>query len=219
MTSQQLLAKLIPTLFKVPWLDVVAEIWKFVRKLWRGMSDEGIYEVLDHTTTLELLDNRGRRAWVSKKQKVRFLQNNVASYLDHAWGDGEILINYKCSPGKEVDRYIEEHKTYILISLQGVRKRGDKEEIDIEWEFKNGFLDSIGQWSSEVSHRTKTFTVQIIFPKSRPPKRIWKSKYLERRTGLLEQKNVRKLPDGRWEASWKVGKPRLHNRYGLKWEW
>lgn len=214
-----LIRKVIAVFFNTAWFELAIEGWKFGRKLWRGFADEGIYEVLDHQMTLELLDKAGKRAKVQKQQRVRYLQNDVASYLDQAWGDGEILINYKCSPGEEVDRYIEEHLTYILISLKGIRKRGDEDNVDIEWEFRDSFLDSTNQWSSEVSHRTKQFTIKVIFPNNRPPKRVWKSEYLRKKNQLLEQENIRKLSDGRWLASWEVKKPRLHERYSLKWEW
>jgi hypothetical protein len=212
-------ARWVTILFGFPWLEVVAELWKISRKLWRGLANEGIYEVLEHEATLELLDKLGKRARVHKRQRVRYLQNEVASYLDQAWGDGEFLINYRCAPGKEVDRYVEEHKTYVLISLRGRRKRGDEDEIDIEWEFHNSFLESTNQWTSEVSHRTKLFTIQLIFPKSRPPQRVWKNEYIRKQSFLLEQDAMRKLPDGRWLISWKVEKPQLNEHYSLKWDW
>ena len=217
--NSAIIGRLIALLFDLPLVEIVAELWKLCRKLWRGMANEGIYEVLEHEATLELIDKAGKRAKVKKRQRVRYLQNDVASYLDQAWGDGEFLVNYKCSPGEEVDRYIDEHKTYLLISLKGIRKRGDEDDVDIEWEFRDSFLDSTGQWTSEVSHRTKQFTVQVIFPKTRPPKRVWKSEYLRKRTQLLEQDSFQKLLDGRYLASWNVKKPRLHERYSLKWEW
>jgi len=30
---------------------------------------------------------------------VRYLQDNVIAYRDQAWGDGEILVDYRCTPG------------------------------------------------------------------------------------------------------------------------
>jgi hypothetical protein len=32
------------------------------------------------------------------------MQDNVIAYQDQAWGDGEILLNYRCTPGTPVDR-------------------------------------------------------------------------------------------------------------------
>jgi hypothetical protein len=44
---------------------------------------------------------------------VRYLQDNMIAYQDQAWGDGEILVDYRRIPGTPVDRYRSGHKTYI----------------------------------------------------------------------------------------------------------
>ena len=45
-----------------PWMVAVAEGWKLARKLWRGLGDEGMYEVLEYETKLELLDKQGKKS-------------------------------------------------------------------------------------------------------------------------------------------------------------
>jgi hypothetical protein len=77
-------------------LDFLFDIFQqlpYVRSL------PGMYEVLDYHTELELLDVKGKKAVFRKVQKVRFLQNNIIAYYDKAWGDGDIFVDYKCSPG------------------------------------------------------------------------------------------------------------------------
>jgi hypothetical protein len=64
-----------------------------------------MYEVVEYESTLELQDRGGQRATFRKREKVRYLQNHIIAYQDQAWGDGEILLDYRCSPGKPVDRY------------------------------------------------------------------------------------------------------------------
>jgi hypothetical protein len=120
----------------------------------RGMSNEGVYEVLEYEATLELRDKRGEQATFHKREKVRYLQNYVLAYQDQVWGDGEFLVDYKCSPGVPVDRYRSGYKTHILISLQEVKNKGDIQEFNIEWGIRNGFLAEHGFWASEISHRT-----------------------------------------------------------------
>ncbi len=48
--------QLIALLLALPWLDILAETYKLLRTLWRGLADEGMYEVLEHESTLELLE-------------------------------------------------------------------------------------------------------------------------------------------------------------------
>ena len=107
-------------LLGLTWIVRIGELIKIARKLLRGLSQEGIYEVLDYETTLELMDRRGERAFVKKREKVRFLQNNIYAFQDQAWGDGKILIDYCCSPGTPVDCYRVGYKNIILISLRDV---------------------------------------------------------------------------------------------------
>lgn len=217
--NQTMTSSLLAALLGGPWLELVADLWKVGRKLWRGLADEGMYEVLEHEVVLELKDTKGKRALVCKRQKVRYLQNNIIAYQDQAWGDGQILVNYRCTPGVEADRYRAGRKTQILISLREVKEKGEEDEFNLEWEHLNGFTKPVEEWGSEVSHRTKSLQLQVIFPKRRPPKQISIVEHLRQRTTPLRQENIRKLPRGKWAATWEIEKPRLHEQYGFKWEW
>ena len=155
-------------LLDIPWIDVLAEVWKLIRHLWQGLADEGIYEVLEYESTLELQDDKGEMGKFQKRELVRYRQNNIIAYQDHAWGDGEILLNYRCAPGIVVDRYRPGQKTFLLISLREPKRRGDIDEFSIEWDMRNGFTRSEELWETEIRHRTKQMKVRIIFPKSRP---------------------------------------------------
>jgi hypothetical protein len=46
----------------LPWVKIAGEIWKIGRKALRGLANEGIYEVLDYETNLELHDSKGGKA-------------------------------------------------------------------------------------------------------------------------------------------------------------
>jgi hypothetical protein len=210
------LEQLLKALLNSQWLEILVEAWKFVQKLSHGLTEEGMYEVLEYESTLELLDKRGQRARVSKREKVRYLQNNIIAYPDQAWGDGKILLNYRCTPGKPVDRYHPNQKTYILISLREVKNRGDIDEFNIEWEFRKSFLQKTEFWVNEVSHRTRRLKVQVIFPKTRPPLRVLVN---DSTNQVLDQPSQVELPDGRWLVSWETDQPRLYERYLLKWYW
>jgi hypothetical protein len=96
--NQNLLDKLIATLLGLPWPEALRNVWKIIRKVMQGRSYAGMYEVLEYESTLDLKDRGGKRATFKKPEKVRYLQDNVIAYQDQAWGDGEILINYRCTP-------------------------------------------------------------------------------------------------------------------------
>ena len=213
------LARLLAAIFNSSWVEMLAEGWKLFRKLWRGWTNEGIYEVLEHHSTLELLDRHGERAAVHKQQRVRFLQNNILAYQDQAWGDGEILINYRCTPGVAVDRYRPGQKTYILISLREVKNKGDVDEFNIQWEMHHGFTRPTELWAAEISHRTQWLKLDIIFPESRPPIRTLLVIGSTQRTTPLGQGALKQLLDGRYLVTWETQHPRLYETYAIQWEW
>ena len=123
---------------------MLKEAHNLIRKVVPGQSS-GTYGVLKYESTLELKDHEGKRATFRKREKVRYLQNNVIAYQDQAWGDGEILLNYRCTPGTPVDRYRSGYKTYILISRREVKNKGDVDELNIQWGIRQGFLRQVEQ--------------------------------------------------------------------------
>ena len=201
------------------WFEILGEIWKIGRKLMQGMASEGMYEVLDYESTLELLDDKGKKAAFKKKMKVRYLQDETIAFQEFAWGDGEILRDYKSSPGQAVDQHRSGYKTYILISLREVKNRGNVDDYKISWGIRNGFLTPDGFWSTEISHRMKKGRVNVIFPKSRPPHRVFLEENNRRKTMVLDEIFWKKVTDGRWKVTWKVDKPKLYENYVIRWDW
>jgi hypothetical protein len=117
--DQNLFGKLIAVLLRQSWPDVLGDVGKIVRRVVQSWSYKGMYEVLEYEATLELEDPEGKRATFKKREKVRYLQDNIIAYQDQAWGDGEILVDYRCSPGTAVDRYRSGYKTKVVAALGG----------------------------------------------------------------------------------------------------
>jgi hypothetical protein len=206
-------------LLELPWANILGEAWKYFRKLVRGLSQEGMYEVLDYEATLELLNKEGTRANFNKRKKVRYLQDNIIAYQDHAWGDGEILLNYKSSTGALVDQYRSGYKTLLLLSLQEVKSRGDVDDFDISWGIRCGFLKTDGFWDTDITQRTKRVNINVIFPKDRHPRRVTMVETNMRRTHYLGDEFRRLHPDGRMSVSWEKKNPKLYEHYLMKWRW
>ena len=217
--SKQLIPRIGTLLLDLPWIKIIGELWKISNKVMRGFAIEGMYETLEYESTLELHNSKGTKATFKKRKKIRYLQDNIIAYHDHAWGDGDILLNYRTTRGKQVDRYRSGYKTYILLSLREVKNRGDIDEFNIQWDIHNGFLTEDGYWSTDVSQRTKHIKVNIIFPKSRPPLRLVLEESNRKRTRELESESKKRLPDGRWRVTWETSKPRLYEVYVLRWIW
>ncbi len=201
----------------LPWPSIMSQSWQWVQK-WMHRTD-GMYEVLEYESLLELKDEHGRFAQFTKHEKVKYLQNNIIAYQDHAWGDGEILQDYKCTPGLVVDKYRPGQKTFLLISLRRVKKRGDVDDFNMEWGIRNGFVRKHELWETEVRHRTRRMEMKIIFPKHRPPRRVWVEEALQGKQFRLDASRLVTLPNGRFQLTWQTSKPQLNERYQIHWEW
>ena len=218
-TNSNTLTKIIAISLGVPWVEVLAEAWKLGCKILRGLTDEGMYEVLEYESTLELLDKEGKRAVFRKKKKIRYLQNNIIAYQDYGWGDGDHFQDYRAKPGVPVDRYKIGYKTYTLLSLREVKNRGDIDEFHIQWRIKNGFLKPDGFWETDISNRTKSVKVNIVFPRERPPLNLRLVETNTQQKITLGNDSVKQLPDGKWQVTWETARPRLYEHYILRWDW
>ena len=178
-----------------------------------------MYEVLNYETTLEILDENGKEAILTKIEEVKFLQNNIIAFQDQAWGSGKILLDYKCTPGIPVDFYQFAHKTFILISLRNVMQKGDITKFEICWKINDGFRNPYGFWSTDINHFTKKLKVNVIFPKGRPPLKLMTVESNRQLTKELHKEVITQLPDKRWQVTWEKPNPGLYEHYILKWEW
>ena len=117
------------------WFQAAGQISQFVRWLFHSRP-QGIYEILDYDVTLDIQDALGQVAILRRRQKVRFLQDHVIAYEDEAWGDGNPLATYHCSPGFPVESFparCPRHHSYLPAPDQesrryrGIQHRADRQ--------------------------------------------------------------------------------------------
>lgn len=181
-------------------------------------SAPGTYEVLDHSATLDLQQG-GKLAIYRKRQRVRFLRDNIIAYQDIAWGDGDIFAEYHCSPGVAVDRYKAGHRYQILISLRETKYRGESSDIVIDRTIRDGFTKSREDVQTEVNHRMHHLRLSVIFPLERPPHRVFIMMQKANRSLPIAEQMWTRTEDGRVQVSWETKKPRLFEAYLMGWDW
>jgi hypothetical protein len=165
------------------------------------------------------LDVKGKRAIYHKRQRVRFLQDNVIAYQDKAWGDGNFLADYKCSPGVPVDRYREGHRWHILISLRETKNKGDVAAFHIERTIEDGFTQEQENFQFEIDHVTRRLSLGVVFPPGRLPGEVVLVEQNATRSTELGPQHKQVLPDGRLQVVWQTDKPRRYETYILRWKW
>jgi hypothetical protein len=177
------------------------------------------YEVLEYDSTVELKDRRGEEAVYHKRQKVRFLVDDVVAFRDVFWGEGNLASSYRCRPGKAVDFYGEGSKDYVLISLRESKHVGDAVEFNIERKVRGGFVRSHEWREVEINDPTRKLRLAVIFPRDRQCLRAWVAEKRGDRVRALGSDHFSRLADGRQVLFWENSHPRLHELYTLKWDW
>lgn len=204
--------------FSLDRISLVLDLAQRLRRILCSGPNE-LYEILDYAASVELLDTTGRRAVFKKRQRVRFLQDNIIALEDYAWGDGNILVDYRCTPGVVVDKYREGDRWNILISLRETRGAGDIEEFHIERTEKNTFTKTEEWLQTEIRHRTRRLRMSIIFPRKRRCRRAVLVQRKFNRTTVLGLEHFGTLPDGRQLITWKTSHVDAYDIYTLKWLW
>lgn len=200
----------------------LASLVDFLKRVFTMVEDrrlQGIYEVLDQQRTVTILDTSGKSATVDTVQQVRFRQNHVTALTEYAWGEGELFKAYRCSPGVPVDCYGEGSRQVMLISLREHKNAGDELVLRSQRRILNGFTKEEEYWESDVYHRTKHMELRIIFPKQRRCQRATVTVRSTYKTVALGPECFQTLTDGRQVLHWVQQKPKLNERYLIRWVW
>lgn len=201
------------------WLMVLADLYILLRQWWSSQQSQGLYQILDYETTLELKDRQGETAVLNKRQRVKFIQDQTIAFQDYAWGDGECLADYKCSPGVVVDRYQEGDRWNILISLRETKSRGDIEEFYIERTVQQAFTKAEEWWQVEIRHHTRRLKMTVIFPKGGRCQRAILLQRSRHRTTVLGPEHFSDRPDGRQSLTWESENINRFEIFTIKWKW
>ena len=180
---------------------------------------EGLYEILAYESTLELADAQGKLATVSKRQRIRFLQNDIAAFQDIVYGDGDIFAGYAATPGVAADYYRDGDRWHVLISLRATKNRGDEEEFLLTRTIAEGFTREEEWWEVELRHPTHWLRLTLVFPQDRPCRRAGLTQRSTRRTWVLGPECLSTRPDGRKQLRWETRNVRSLEVFTVHWQW
>lgn len=200
------------------WLSLAFDVALHLRK-YICANPSGAYEILDYEAVVELVDTKGKLALFKKRQRVKFLQNSIIAFEDYAWGDGDILADYKCTPGVVVDKYKEGERWNILISLRDTKSVGDVEQFHIQRTVKGTYIKDEEWLQTEIRRHTQRLKMSVIFPQKRACKHAVLVQRSANRSTELGPEHFDTLPDGRQMVSWETAHAKGYEIYTLKWHW
>ena len=203
--------------FTPDYIRGLLALYKDLKELFR--PDRGVFEILEYDAAFTILDGHGKQAVLQKRLKVRFLQESVMAFQDYAWGDGSHFMDYRCSPGKMVDRWREGDRWNILISLQETKSKGDVETFHIEHKIHDAFTQGSEWCQVESRHRTKRLKLSVTFPKDRHCTAAQILVRSQHKTIELGPDHFDLLPDGRQLVTWETKNIKTFEVFTLKWNW
>jgi hypothetical protein len=170
-----------------------------VYALWVRERYGGIYEILTSQLIWNLEAQDGSLARVTKRNRVRFIQNNVLAIPDYIWGDGAMSSDYTCTPGKKVAEHQEGAKNCVVIALDRMYKRDEELDIEIARTVRGAFTGKREWIEVKPVAGTPALSFMVIWPAGREPRDATVTIENERRN----RRKVRALGDE--QLAWHEG--------------
>jgi hypothetical protein len=184
---------------------------------WRRRPPTAAYETLSLALELELLDPRGERAVLRRRQRLRFLRDGAAIVRELVWGDGEQLVRYQAQGARRLGVRAEGSKRAVLLDPAAHPAAGDQLTITSRRTIRGGFLGRQEYCEVYLERPTGRLEFTIIFPATRPPL----TAQLVRATteAVVRQLPLRYRADGRAVVRCRLQRPDPATTYSVRWAW
>jgi hypothetical protein len=165
-----------------------------------------------------LLDTAGKLARYQKTSRFVVMTDEVSSYNEGVTADGS-AAEFVSMRGMVVET-VKEHGFYISrIDLGETMRTGSRFTNTYCADLLNCFINSEEQWSQELVFPTNHLTLQVHFPKARPPKSV-RCKAIQGTVDKLVKQTARMVElYGRKSIVWELDKPGAHAVFKLEWSW
>lgn len=174
------------------------------------------YENLSLKLTLRLVDSIGRRAIVTREQRVRFLTSEAGVIQSPIWGQGELTRRYAVQGARKLGARHAGGTEVLLLGLDREPGRHSQASINATRTILNGFLGHDEHFEVVVQRPTRRLSVRVVYPKARRPKHALVTstpREVEKRLAVrLDQK-------GRPWIGWSITNPTVRTLYSLRWSW
>ncbi len=175
-----------------------------------------LYEVKDYQAGLEVLDDKGRRAVYTKRERLRFLRSNVTAFYNYGWGGGQSFASHRVHPGRIVEREVIGSRHRSLVLLPQPKHAGEEMTFSVRRLWKNVLKGHQGYLEMELYHPTRRAALKVILPRTRPATSAWLA-------DARHQSSIHVRPttmsDGRQKLQWATTGVQVGDRYTLEWVW
>lgn len=180
-------------------------------------SQRPSYETVSLTIRLVICDARGRRAYLVREHKVRFLAAETGVIRDVIWGDGDTMRGYEVGGAEVVSVRREGAKQFALLALPSRPTVGQIVTVTSRRLITNGFLRKDEYLETEVESQTPSILLSVVFPTDRAPVRALAEETPP--TQAARRLHVRLRADHRAHVTWRIIEPRPLATYRVRWSW
>ena len=167
------------------------------------------YETIQFDGRLEIGEG-GRVAWFSRRQLIRFLEDDARVFLDRVWGDGVLFAGYETGPTRIIDAIPARRGYVVLLRLPRRIRKGETFEIVTGRKIVGAFADEDAYWELAMSAPTASLSLQVSSRRARGMRTIHVA--APRLRGVDVRQRRRSL-------GLKVDSPALYVPYRLEWRW
>ncbi len=175
------------------------------------------YETLWLDLVLDLQDARGRRAVLTRRQRVRFLAPDGAVVRELLWGSGEQFVRYTVRGARRMGVRAEGSKRAVLLDPDRRPARGDRLTITSRRAIRGGFSEREEYFEALLERPTGRLDFTVRFPRSRPPRQAML--VLAATEQVLRTLRSHYGLDGRAVLHCRLHKPAMGRTYSLRWTW
>jgi hypothetical protein len=173
------------------------------------------YENLLLEFHLDLTDPQGRRALLTRKQRVHFFTAEAGVLSSPVWGEGTQLRRFELTGATRLGARPDGSRQVLMLGLRRPAVKDLKAEVLSRQTMLDSFLREQEYMEAVVERPTKRLRLRAVFPKGRPPT----DAYLSTSSGGQERLPVRIGQDGRARISWSFKQPTLDTVYSMRWAW
>jgi len=166
---------------------------------------------------LDIQDAAGRRAILTRQQRVRVLTGDGLAIRDLIWGKGNPLVRYRAHGAHRLAVLPEGSRRVALLGLANRPSSGQVAAVETRRLIADGLSARDEYCELLVERPTQRVAVQVLFPRSQPPTsaQLVTSPLRERPRPI----RVRYTADGRPRLSWRKRRPAVDTIYSLRWSW
>ena len=175
------------------------------------------YETRAIDRVLDLADPEGRRAVLTRRQRIRPLTAGTLVVRETVWGEGEQLARYAVAGARRLTVLPEGSRRSVLLGPDRRTAVGACATSTSRRTIRGGFLQPEEYCETVLERPTGRVDFTVIFPRGRPPRNA--RLVLAATETTVRTVPVLYRPDGRAVLRCRLRRPTVAATYSLRWSW